>query len=180
MPALVVPGVRVEARFDVVPPLPAPSGIVGVVGIVDRPPAGGALVSVTKPSELRELLGAGSQASMPEAIDALANGAVEVVVAAVTGGAPGVFELVHDDNNPAVRLVARSNGAWVNDLKLNVRDTRGAEGKLVRVGLQFLLGGRVVETFTDLQANPGGPDDLFDAINEQSRYVVAIDPQFAD
>jgi hypothetical protein len=180
MPALVVPGVRVEARFDVLPPLPAPSGIVGVAGIVDRPPPGGALVSVTKPSELRELLGPGTQASMPEAIDALANGAVELVVASVDGGAPGAFELVNDDNNPAVRLVARSNGAWVNDLKLNVHDTRGPDGKLMRVGLQFLLGGSVVESFSDLQTNPGGPDDLFDVLNEQSRYVVAIDPGFAD
>ena len=37
--ALVVPGVSVEARFDVLPPLPSPAGIVGVIGIVDRPPA---------------------------------------------------------------------------------------------------------------------------------------------
>ena len=46
MPSLVVPGVRVETRFDVLPPLPAPSGIVGVVGIVDRPPDG--LVGATR------------------------------------------------------------------------------------------------------------------------------------
>jgi hypothetical protein len=47
MTALVVPGVRVEARVDVLPPLPAPSGIVGAVGIVDRPPADGRPVGLS-------------------------------------------------------------------------------------------------------------------------------------
>ena len=36
---LIVPGVSVEARFDVPPPLPARSGILGAVGVVDRIPA---------------------------------------------------------------------------------------------------------------------------------------------
>src|SRR5262245_14623311 len=88
MPAVVVPGVRVEARFDVLPPLPATSGILGVVGIVDRQPQGGGLVGVTKTSELRELLGPGTLYSMPEAVHALSNGAGEVVIAPVAGGAP--------------------------------------------------------------------------------------------
>ena len=38
MATLVVPGVRVETRFDVLPPLPAPSGVVGIAAIIDRPP----------------------------------------------------------------------------------------------------------------------------------------------
>ena len=89
MPALVVPGVRVEARFDVLPPLPAPSGILGAVGIVDRVPAGGGLIEVTKVSELREVVGPGTEASLPEVVHALANGASEVVIAPVAGGGPG-------------------------------------------------------------------------------------------
>src|SRR4051794_6665280 len=100
MPTLVVPGVRVETRFDVLPPLPAPSGIVGVVGIVDRP-AGG-LVGATRASELRELLGQGTEVSMPEAIHALANGAAEVVVAAVEGGSAAFVNLNNDDGQAAV------------------------------------------------------------------------------
>ena len=55
MSALVVPGVRVETIFDVLPPLPAPSGIVGVVGVVDRPPSTARLIGVSKVSELRDL-----------------------------------------------------------------------------------------------------------------------------
>src|SRR5918992_623817 len=95
MPALVVPGVRVEARFDVVPPLPAPSGIVGVVGIVDRLPQNAGLVSVSKTAEIRDLLGPGTLASMPEVVHALANGASEAVIAPVAGGAPASASLVN-------------------------------------------------------------------------------------
>ena len=85
MPALVVPGVRVEARFDVLPPLPAPSGILGAVGIVDRPPAGGGLVGVTKTTEIRQLLGPGTLGSMPEVGHALANGAWGMLIEAAIG-----------------------------------------------------------------------------------------------
>jgi hypothetical protein len=44
--------------------------------------------------------------------------------------------------------------------------------------LQLLRGGRVLETFADLQIAPGQPDDLFDAINQRSIYVIASDPGF--
>src|SRR6185436_10559573 len=98
MPALVVPGVRVEARFDILPPLPAPSGILGAVGIVDRPPADGGLVGVTKTGEVRELLGAGTEASMPEVLHALANGASEAVISPVSGGGPASATLLNQDS----------------------------------------------------------------------------------
>src|ERR1700693_5460439 len=70
MAVLIVPGVQVQARFDILPPLPAASGIVGIAGIVDRVPADGGLVGVTRATELRELLGPGTEASMPEAVHA--------------------------------------------------------------------------------------------------------------
>ena len=92
MPALVVPGVRVEAKFDILPPLPAPSGILGAVGIVDRPPRGSGLTSVTKITEIAQLLGPGTVSSMPEVSHALANGVSEVVIAAVEDVTP---DLVH-------------------------------------------------------------------------------------
>ena len=179
MPALVVPGVRVEARFDVLPPLPAPSGIVGVAGIVDRVPAGGGLVGVTRVAELRELLGPGTEASMPDAVQALANGASEVVVAAVTGGSPAFADLLNDDGQAAVRLRARSNGDWAEQLVVDVRETRSPGNVVVRVALRLLLAGRPMEAFDDLQVNFDAPDDLFDTINRQSRFVVAVDPGHA-
>ena len=53
MTTLVVPGIRVETRFDVLLLLPEAAGVLGVVGIADRAPAGGALVGVSDTSEVR-------------------------------------------------------------------------------------------------------------------------------
>ena len=178
MSQLVVPGVRVETRFDILPPLPAPSGIVGVAGIVDRIPEG--LVGATRAGELRELLGPGTEASMPEAVHALANGAAEVVVSAVPGGSAAFVDLSNDDAQPAVRLRARSVGTWSQQLHVDVAENRDATSNdVVRVTLRLLRGGRAVETFSDLQVKLGAVDDLFDVINGTSRYVVAVDPGHA-
>lgn len=180
MPALVVPGVRVEARFDVLPPLPAPSGIVGVAGIVDRPPTTGGLIGVTRISEVRELLGPGTEASMPEVIDALANGASEVVISPVVGGSPASLSLRNADSNVCVILRCRSNGTWGNQLAAEVRGVADASGNVVRVTLRLLRGREVLESFSDLQVDPTLPDYLFDVLNQNSRLVVAIDPDFGD
>lgn len=175
MPTMVVPGVRVEARFDVLPPAPAPSGIVGIAGIVDRLPNPVGLVSVSRAAELRELLGPGTPASMPEAVEALANGAVEVVVAPVEGGARATVELLGVGGTRAVTLKARSPGAWANDLRVQVTDTR-EDGTVTRVSIVLLRGGEIVERFDDLRMAAGAADDLLEAINARSAYVVALDP----
>ena len=179
MSTLVVPGVRVQAQFDVLPPLPAQAGILGAVGIVDRPPAGGGLVSVSKVSELRDLLGPGTQASMPEVVHALSNGISEAVVSAVAGGSPASLRLLNADSNPCVTLRCRSNGTWGNALRAEVRALTDAAGTVVRVNLRLMRNGITEESFQDLQVRPGAPDDLFDTINQQSRLVVAVDPGFA-
>ncbi|WP_437569804.1 phage tail sheath C-terminal domain-containing protein [Sorangium sp. So ce542] len=178
MPSLVVPGVRVEARFDVLPPLPATSGIVGAVGIVDRPPEAPQLIAVTKIGELREILGPGTEATMPEAVHALANGAAELVVSAVTGGTAASASLLNASAQPAVKLRCRSRGAWGTDLKAEVKAITDGQNRVIRSTIRLLLGGKVVETFSDLRVAPGRPDDLFDTINQGSRYVVALDPGF--
>lgn len=180
MPALVVPGVRVEARFDVLPPLPAASGILGVVGIADRPARGGALVGITKTSEIRQLLGPGTVTSMPEVTHALANGASEVVISAVAGGRPAVARLLNAQSEEVLRLRTRSNGASGNALRAEIRTVTNAANEIARVTLRLLRGGRVLETFADLQVAPGQPDDLFEAINAQSSLVIAVDPGFAN
>jgi len=178
MPVLVVPGVSVEATFDVLPPLPAAAGIIGVVGIVDRPPTDGGLVGVSRVSELQDLLGPGTVASMPEAAHALFSGAREVVVSPVAGGAPARTSLLNTAGDPAVRLRARSNGAWGNALRADVRAVTNAAGDVVRVTLRILLGDKEVERFDDLVVEPGQAFDLFGVVNSRSAYVVAIEPGF--
>lgn len=183
MTTLVVPGVRVEARFDVLPPLPASSGILGAVGIVDRIPRGTSLPGVTKVSELREVFGPGIESSMPEVAHALANGASEAIISPVLGGSPASLVLpgpapaAGGTPQPAVVLRCRSNGEWGNDLSAEVRETRSG-ANIVRVTLKLYLSGALVESFDDLQLDENQPDYLFDAINSRSRYVVALDPDF--
>jgi len=178
MPVLVVPGVSVQANFDVLPPLPAAAGILGVVGVVDRPPSRPGLIGVSRVSELQEQLGPGTVASMPEAVHALSSGAREVVVSPVAGGASSRATLANTAGDPAVRLRARSNGAWGEQLRADVRAVTNAAGEVVRVTLRLLLGGREVERFDDLVVEPGQPLDLFEVVNARSNYVVAIEPGF--
>jgi len=174
MNALVVPGVRVEAKFDVLPPLPAPSGIVGVVGIADRPPANGGLVGVTKTAEVADVLGPGTAVSMPELVHALAAGAAEVVVSHVDGGDPAKLVLENEDDAEIMTLQCRSNGAWGNQLTADIQAVRSG-GNTVRVHLKLYRGGKVVESFEDLQPDPNRPNYLFDTINSGSNYIVALD-----
>ena len=155
MPALVVPGVRVEARFDVLPPLPAPSGIVGIAGIVDRRRAAGGLVGVTKTAELRQLLGPGTALSLVEAGHALGNGAAEIVVSPVAGGSRASATLLNGAAEAVVLLRARANGAAGNDLRAEIRVVTNAANEVVRATLRLLRSGRVLESFSDLQIAPG-------------------------
>lgn len=180
MATLIVPGVRVEARFDILPPLPSPAGIVGVVGIVDRPTADGELVGVSKLAELREVLGPGTAVTMPEAVHALGNGASEVVVAPVLGGAAARLTLDNRDGAAAVLLRCRSAGDWANGhLAVEVRESTDALGEPLRVTLRVLRDGAVVETHSDLRVAPGEADDLFGTINRVSSHLVALDPGIA-
>ncbi len=179
MSTLVVPGVRVEARFDVLPPLPAASGVVGIAAIVDRPPNPIKLIGITKPAEIAGLLGPGTIASAPEIVHALANGAQEIVVSPVDGGSAASLTLNNTDSNPAVILRARSNGEWARALHIEVSTVNNSGGVPVRVTLRLLLNGRVVEEFPDLLVEAGDPADLYDTINRRSVYLVAVDPGHA-
>lgn len=180
MSTLVVPGVRVEAHFDVLPPLPAPSGIIGIVGVVDRPPEANRLIGVSKVSELKQIIGPGTLYSMKEAVHALSNGASEVVVSAVSGGSAAILTLLNEDSVAAVILKCRFNRRWADKLSAEVRTILDATGNIVRVALYLLINGSVVETFPDLRVAPGQVDDLFDTINSKSNLVVALDAGFQD
>lgn len=176
MATLIVPGVRVETRFDVLPPLPAASGVVGVAAIVDRPETPARLRGITKAAEIATVFGPGTAASAPEVVHAIGNGASEVVIAPVLGGGPGSLTLLNGNSNPAVILRARSNGAWSDDIAVDVRSVTDSNGDPVRVSLRLFRDGAIVEEFPDLVVEPGSHQDLFDTLNTRSIYVVAIDP----
>ena len=176
MPVLVVPGVSVEATFDILPPLPAAAGIVGIAGVVDRPPSTAGLVPVSRVSELAEILGRGTLSSLPEGVQVLQGGGRELVVSPVGGGTPASVALTGADGNPSITLRARANGAWANDLRAQVDVTHdAARTKVVGVSVHLLREGRIVERFDDHVIDPASGRDLIDSINAQSKFVVALD-----
>ena len=73
--ALIIPGVQVKTEFEPSPVLPGQTGILGVVGIVDRGPL--LPTPVGNFGEFIEIFGPGSRYSMPEVRAAFANGVSE-------------------------------------------------------------------------------------------------------
>jgi hypothetical protein len=177
VPTLVVPGVRVETLFDVLPPPLAPSGILGVAGVVDRPPPSG-LVSIGTVADMRSLLGPGTEIAMPEVVHALRNGASEVVISAVGGGSPASATLLNADSSPVVGVRSRINRDWAGTLQVDVRQVTDAAGKVTRVSLLITRDHVLVEEFDNLVVKPDDPNDLFATVNGGSRYLVAVDPTF--
>jgi hypothetical protein len=79
-----------------------------------------------------------------------------------------------------VLLRSRSNGAAGNRLRAEVRTVRAADNSIARVTLRLLRNGQTLESFSDLRVEPGATDDLFETINRQSTYVIAVDPGFVN
>ncbi len=177
---LVVPGVSVETRFDVPPPLPARSGILGAVGVVDRIPADG-IASVTSTQELFDVFGPATRFSFPEAVSALVNGVSEVVVSPVPPGTGQAAQIVlkDDEDDDVALLRARAVGPWGNDLSVRVTRNLAPDRRTVRrVSLEVLYKGGLVDRFDNLLFRPGDANDFFMAINRDSTVIVALDPVF--
>ncbi len=81
---MIIPGVQVQVLRELVPPLPSPSGIMGIVGITQTQPA--RLTPVASFNEFKDVFGAASSYSMPEVRQAFENGIAEMVAAPVGGG----------------------------------------------------------------------------------------------
>src|SRR6266545_4463016 len=105
--ALIIPGVQVRTIFEPSPVLPGATGILGVVGIVDRGPM--TPTQVGNFSEFLEIFGPASRYSMPEVRSAFANGVSRVVVARTDPGRgqKASVELTDDDGEKVVVLEAR-------------------------------------------------------------------------
>lgn len=177
---LIVPGVSVEARFDVPPPLPARSGILGAVGVVDRIPDDRP-VGVTTTQQLFDLFGPATRFAFPEVVSALVNGVSEAIVSPVApiGGSVATLVLTDDESQPVAELRARAVGPWGNALSARVIRSFAQDRRTVRrVSVEFLHDGRSVERHDNLVLRPGDPNDFFAVLNRDSSVVVAIDPTF--
>lgn len=181
--ALVVPGVSVATRFEVRPPLPSRTGILGAVGIVDLDPGEGP-VAVTTSQELLALFGPATRYSFPEALSALANGVSQLIVSPVdeSAGVPAALELFDDElpsPDKVALLRARAVGPWGNRLSVRVTRAFAADGVTVsRVHLDLLYDGAVIERHRNLVFRAGDDNDFFRRINAESQTIVALDPVF--
>lgn len=178
--ALVVPGVSVSTRFEVRPPLPSKTGILGAVGVVDNDPGTGP-IAVTTSQELLALFGPATRYSFPEALAALANGVSEVVVSPVDGssGAAAELELKDDEGEVVAVLRARAVGPWGNRLTVRVTPAYAADGVTVRfVHVELLYDGKVVERHSNLVLRSDDSNDFFSRINRESATIVALDPVY--
>lgn len=178
--SLVVPGVSIATQFDVAPPLPARSGILGAVGVVDRSPGDGPQ-GVSTAQELLELFGPATRYSFPEALSALSNGVSQVIISPVDARSGKAAELIlkDDDGDDVVILRARAAGPWGNELSVRITRAMGGDNRTVlSVSCQVLYKGRPIENHNNLIFWAGDARDFFSTLNRDSGVIVAIDPAF--
>lgn len=167
----VIPSVSVEVIKEVVPPSPAATGIVAILGATEK----GEFLKPTRigrfPGFIEEF-GVGSAYWMPEAKQALQNGAKELVVVRLKNGsrADAVFNSVA--GNPALQLTARAEGIWGNELSVMISAGKAAGTHKVEV---FYQSDEAEETFDNLSMHPGAPRYLVDIINNESELISAQD-----
>ena len=173
----VIPGVTVRTIFEPAPVLPGATGVLGAVGVTDRGPL--EPTAVGSFTEFLDVFGEASRFTMPDVRAAFANGVARAVVArtAPGRGAKGVLDLLDDEGEQVVRLIARAEGDWAKRVGVRVTQVRTLRGLGVRyVNLEIAVDGEVVETIGNLVMDVSSEHYLFDRVNAQSRVVVAVDP----
>lgn len=169
--ARIVPGVQVTVVKDVVPQQLAPSGVLGLVGIVEKE-----LKSVERASSWGRLVdGCGPSVaySMPEARQALDNGVFQVVVSPVSGGSEATVALP-GVSGPSFGLTARAAGSWANGLRVRVSSRRNAKGDPLNFDLEIERPGTgEFETYRQLTTAPGSAQYLVDTLTRSSSLATA-------
>ena len=177
---LTIPGVQIRTLFEPAPVLPGATGILGIVGVTDHGPL--APTPFGSFDEFLATYGVGSRYTLPEVRDAFTNGVARIVVARTAPGGPAQKASVilsDEEGDPVVRLQARAEGAWGNQVSVRVAPVRTLGGSGVRyVDVEVLLDGVVRETWSGLVMDPASPNDLFAVINERSALLTAVDPGF--
>lgn len=157
--ARIIPGVQVTVIKEVVPPQLAPSGVLGLVGLVA--PARGNLnrkrvERVGSWARFRQLYGQASALAMPEAQHALQNGVFELVVidlessvaehASATFDAPGV--------SGWLTFTARAPGTRSNGIRVKLTPQR-FQGTIQSYEITVSIGNEVIEVHRNLSLFPG-------------------------
>jgi hypothetical protein len=116
---LIIPGVEVTVVKEVLAPQLAPSGVLGLVGIVENAAEG-----VGRAASWRSFLtayGGASTFSLPEAAQALANGVFELVVCPVACDSRASIKIPPaSGSGTAFTLTARAPGPWGNAIAASI------------------------------------------------------------
>ena len=166
--ARIVPGVQVTVVKDVVPQQLAPSGVLGLVGIIEK--ASTDVQRASSWNRLVEACGPGTAYSLPEARQALDNGVFQVVVSPVSGGTSATATL--PSTSGGWLLTARSAGPWANGLRARVTVRRSSSGETFDLEIQR-PGTNEWETHRQLTGLPGSPQYVVDALARGSSLAVA-------
>ena len=163
--ALIIPGVEIRVIKELVPRPLGAAGVLGIVGQTERDRSGEAMFGVSSLSEFAEHYGEGSIYSLPEVVQAFANGVREVFVANIPQGSGSRSQkkiAIEGTGGPGEALfVARAAGIYGNKIAVQTTTKVGPDGHLVDVSVFVLSGdattanpGRALETFRGLSSDP--------------------------
>lgn len=173
----IIPGVQVQVIKEVLPPQLAPSGVLGLVGLVEKEVDH--VVRASSLSRFVEDLGPGTVHSMPEARQALANGVFELVaspVASTTASAASISfdgqyidkiddpDTTHEHVIRVLTLAARVKGTWGNNITVDLKK-RGMPGNLTVWDLAVEGPGGVKEMHRNLTLTPCTPKYIADVLS---------------
>ena len=130
---LIIPGVEVTVVKEVLAPQLAPSGVLGLVGIVENAADG-----VGRAASWRSFLtayGGASTFTLPEAAQALANGVFELVVCPVACESRASIKIPPaTGSGAAFTLSAKAPGPWGNAITASIATRQVPTGKKTAEG----------------------------------------------
>ncbi|HRI66373.1 MAG TPA: hypothetical protein PK156_19125, partial [Polyangium sp.] len=156
--ALIIPGVQVTVVKEVLPQQLAPSGVLGLIGFVEK--STNKVERASSWTRFLELFGAASAYSLPEARQALDNGVYELAISPLTGGVAASVQVPiktassTSTNEAGLSLVARVPGTWSNGLMITIKYRDNVDTSIVSFDLSIKRPGGVdtgSELFRDVR-----------------------------
>lgn len=164
--ARVIPGVQVTVVKEVAPSQLAPSGVLGLIGLTEIPLT--QTVRAASWNRFREVCGAASAFSMPDARSALANGVFELVIPPLNSSTSARASVsLNSAQDQSIKLEARAAGTWANGL-IVVVSYRVNENEQFDLEIKA-RGGDSLEVHRNLT-----PTSIADALDKNSA-VVRVD-----
>lgn len=163
-----IPGVEIRVIKTLVPRGLGATGVLGIAGCTEIN-HDGVLRHVSSLQEFREVFGPGSVYSMPEVVQAFANGISEVVCASLSPEglfrACALIPIRIDGKDSTLTVGARTPGRWGNDIEVRLKLKRPAETLDLEI---YLVGApRPIEVFRNLSCRADDQRFFYDVVNSR-------------